>query len=287
MGHGSLSSTVYCRTYNPSANLATFSISTGCRSLRVQQNHLGSNVGVGHRPVGTLVSNGYRKCKLSGTNRINERQSKRMPTVAVAGGFFGFGKKKSSKLPDTVQAGDPVLHEPASEVSVEEIGGERIQKIIDDMIASMRDAPGVGIAAPQIGVPLQIVALEDTKQYISYAPKEEVEAQQRTSFDLLIIINPKLKTIGNKTAKFFEGCLSVNGFRALVERHLEVEVTGFGRDGLPIKVHATGWQARILQHECDHLAGLLYVDKMIPRTFRAAENLRLPLATGCPKPGVG
>lgn len=79
----------------------------------------------------------------------------------------------------------------------------------------------------------------------------------------------------------------MNGFRGLVERHLEVEVTGFGRNGLPIKVNATGWKARILQHECDHLAGLLYVDKLIPRTFRTAENLRLPLAIGCPKPGVG
>lgn len=79
---------------------------------------------------------------------------------------------------------------------------------------------------------------------------------------------------------------SVDGFRAMVERHLEVEVAGLDRDGQHIKVDASGWQARILQHECDHLDGTLYVDKMTPRTFRTVENLDLPLAAGCPKLGV-
>lgn len=79
---------------------------------------------------------------------------------------------------------------------------------------------------------------------------------------------------------------SVDGFRALVERHLEVEVTGFDRNGQAITVDASGWQARIFQHECDHLEGMLYVDKMVPRTFRTVENLDLPLAVGCPKLGA-
>lgn len=70
-----------------------------------------------------------------------------------------------------------------------------------------------------------------------------------------------------------------------MERHLDVEVEGLSRDGQPIKVDASGWQARILQHECDHLEGTLYVDKMVPRTFRTVENLDLPLAEGCPEPG--
>lgn len=79
---------------------------------------------------------------------------------------------------------------------------------------------------------------------------------------------------------------SVDGYRAVVERYLDVEVTGMDRDGQPIKVDATGWQARILQHECDHLEGTLYVDKMVPKTFRITENLDLPLAVGCPKLGA-
>jgi len=71
----------------------------------------------------------------------------------------------------------------------------------------------------------------------------------------------------------------------VVERYLDVEVTGFDRYGEPIKINASGWQARILQHECDHLDGALYVDKMVPRTFRSWKNVDLPLAHGCPKLG--
>ncbi|XP_027344806.1 peptide deformylase 1A, chloroplastic-like [Abrus precatorius] len=207
-------------------------------------------------------------------------------TTARAGWFLGLGSdNKKLNLPDTVKAGDPVLHEPAQNVDPNEIGSERVQKIIDDMIRVMRNAPGVGLAAPQIGIPLRIIVLEDTKEYISYVPKEETKAQDRRPFDLLVILNPKLEKKSNRTALFFEGCLSVDGFRAVVERYLDVEVTGLDRNGAPIKINASGWQARILQHECDHLDGTLYVDKMVPRTFRTVDNMELPLAQGCPKLG--
>ncbi|BBM99924.1 peptide deformylase [Marchantia polymorpha subsp. ruderalis] len=197
--------------------------------------------------------------------------------------FWGLKKPRVSEV---VQAGDPILHEPALEVRMEDIGSARIEKIINDMVATMRGAPGVGLAAPQIGEQLQIIVLEDTRELMSYASPEENEAQQRAPFDLMVIINPKLtRKSAAGSAIFFEGCLSVDGYRALVERDLEVEVTGLGRDGKPVHVNASGWKARILQHECDHLMGQLYVDKMIPRTFRTKENLRLPLAAGCPEPG--
>ncbi|GAU22303.1 hypothetical protein TSUD_261030 [Trifolium subterraneum] len=208
-------------------------------------------------------------------------------TVRTRAGWFSglTDNKKKMNLPDTVKAGDPVLHEPAQEIDPSEIKSEKVQKIIDDMIRVMRKAPGVGLAAPQIGIPSRIIVLEDTKEYISYAPKEEIKAQDRRPFDLLVIVNPKLKNKSNKTALFFEGCLSVDGFRAVVERYLDVEVTGLDRNGVPIKITASGWQARILQHECDHLEGTLYVDKMAARTFRTVDNLDLPLAQGCPKLG--
>ncbi|XP_037412976.1 peptide deformylase 1A, chloroplastic-like [Triticum dicoccoides] len=188
--------------------------------------------------------------------------------------------------PGTVKAGDPVLHEPAQEVSPGDVPSEKIQGVIDQMIAVMRKAPGVGLAAPQIGVPLKIIVLEDTQEYISYASKEDIDAQDRRSFDLLVVINPKLRKTSKRTARFYEGCLSVDGYRAVVERHLDVEVSGLDRNGHPMKVDASGWQARILQHECDHLEGTLYVDKMVPRTFRTVDNLNLPLATGCPPLGA-
>lgn len=204
--------------------------------------------------------------------------------ASVPMAFFGFGK---NKLPEIVQAGDPVLHEPAEEVKKEDIGSARIEKTINDMVDVMRAGPGVGLAAPQIGVPLQIIVLEDTKELMSYTSSEECEAQQRVPFDLMVIINPRLeKKESGGTAFFFEGCLSVGGHRALVQRHLEVEVTGLGRDGQPVRFTATGWKARILQHEYDHLQGLLYVDQMVKRTFRTIDNLRLPLPSGCPRPGV-
>lgn len=218
------------------------------------------------------------------TNLISKKNYS--SATARAGWFLGLGEKKKQTMPDIVKAGDPVLHEPTQDVPLGDIASERIQKIIDEMVKVMRNAPGVGLAAPQIGIPLKIIVLEDTNEYISYAPKDETKAQNRHPFDLLVIINPKLQKKGNKTALFFEGCLSVDGFRAVVERHLEVEVKGLDRNGKAIKVDASGWQARILQHECDHLDGTLYVDKMVPRTFRTVENLELPLAAGCPKLGV-
>ncbi|KAI3984551.1 hypothetical protein MKX01_040428 [Papaver californicum] len=206
--------------------------------------------------------------------------------AAKAGWLLGLGGEKKQILPEIVKAGDPVLHEPARDVSVDEIGTEKIERIIDNMINVMRQAPGVGLAAPQIGIPLKIIVLEDTKEYIGYASKQDIKEQDRRVFDLLVILNPKLEKKGSKTALFFEGCVSVDGFRAVVERHLEVEVTGLGRDGKPLKVGASGWQARILQHECDHLDGTIYVDMMVPKTFRTLENLELPLPSAVPKLGV-
>ncbi|XP_050233636.1 peptide deformylase 1A, chloroplastic/mitochondrial [Mercurialis annua] len=240
-----------------------------------------------HNPISRVTRTPFSKPEFISTTRyFVNRKPLSSSSIAKAGWLLGLGDKKKTNLPDIVKAGDPVLHEPAREVDPEEIGSEKIQKIVDDMVKVMRMAPGVGLAAPQIGIPLRIIVLEDTKEYISYGPKEETKAQDRRPFDLLVILNPKLKKKSNKTALFFEGCLSVDGFRAVVERSLEVEVTGLSRYGQPIKVDASGWQARILQHECDHLDGTLYVDKMLPRTFRTVDNLDLPLADGCPKLGV-
>ncbi|CAA6660798.1 unnamed protein product [Spirodela intermedia] len=193
----------------------------------------------------------------------------RRQTRAAAGWFLGLGGKKGTALPEIIKAGDPVLHEPARD-------------IVEDMIQVMRQAPGVGLSAPQIGVPLRIIVLEDTKEYISYADRKEVEAQDRRPFNLLVILNPILKKKGDRTALFFEGCLSVDGFRAVVERHLEVEVTGLDCEGRPIKVDAAGWQARILQHECDHLEGTIYVDRMLPRTFRTVGTWLYPSLRAAP-----
>ncbi|GAQ78852.1 peptide deformylase [Klebsormidium nitens] len=194
-------------------------------------------------------------------------------------------KKGDKNLPPIVQAGDPVLHEPAQAVESSEIGTPELERIIDQMVDVMRAAPGVGLAAPQIGINKQIIVLEDKPEYMTRVDRDELQDQEREPFDLLVVINPKLSKKGRRTAIFLEGCLSVDGYRALVERHLEVEVTGLDRNGDELTVQARGWHARIFQHECDHLAGTLYVDKIVPRTFRTVANLRLPFASGVPRPG--
>ncbi|RZB87090.1 Peptide deformylase 1A, chloroplastic [Glycine soja] len=138
---------------------------------------------------------------------------------ARAGWFLGLGaNNKKTNLPDTVKVGDPVLHEPAQDVDPIEIKLERVQKIIDDMIQVMRKASGVGLAAPQIGIPLRIIVLEDTKEYISYVSKEEAKTQDRRPADLLVILNPKLDKKGKRIALFFEGCLRSYPLRSITIR---------------------------------------------------------------------
>ncbi|GKC50263.1 formylmethionine deformylase, partial [Tanacetum coccineum] len=192
----------------------------------------------------------------------------------------------TSDLPRVVTAGARVLHKPAREVYPGEIGSARVDKVIDDMVKVMRKRRAVGLAAPQIGVPLRIIVLEDTKLRKALSPNKYNKEQDRRPFDLLVILNPKLKEKSNKTALSFEGCLSVPGYEAMVERFLEVEVTGLDQDGQPIKVDASGWLARILQHECDHLDVVLYVDKMEKRTFRTVRYHNMPLAKGWPQQRV-
>jgi peptide deformylase len=88
-------------------------------------------------------------------------------------------------------------------------------------------------------------------------PDGQAEQQQRVPFEPLVVVNPRIAPLSDAGARFFEGCLSVPGYQALVERYLSVEVEGLTPEGLPIKLAANGWKARILQHECDHLAGVL------------------------------
>ncbi|KAL2926225.1 Peptide deformylase 1A chloroplastic [Bienertia sinuspersici] len=224
-----------------------------------------------HSLIPPTCPNPYKTTRFLLTSKpLNSSSSSSSTLTTRAGWLLGLGKDKQQKLPDIVKAGDPVLHEAARVLDPKEIGSEKIQTIIDDMIKVMRMAPGVGLAAPQIGLPLKIIVLEDTKEYISYQPKAETKAQDRHPFDLLWLHFWFLFPLNSPPNA------NVDGYRAVVERHLDVEVRGLDRDGKPVKVDASGWQARILQHECDHLEGILYVDRMQPRTFRTVDNLDLP-----------
>lgn len=172
-----------------------------------------------------------------------------------------------------VQAGDPVLRKHARPLTKEEIVSPSIQQLIELMRDTMREAPGVGLAAPQIGVPLQLAVIEDRAEYTERLSAEELEARQREEIPFHVIINPKLSFTDDSTVEFFEGCLSVEGFSAIVDRALNVRVECLNERGEEITIDAHGWYARILQHEIDHLNGTLYIDRMKTRTLTTAENM--------------
>lgn len=166
-----------------------------------------------------------------------------------------------------VQAGEPVLRARAAEVPAEQLGRPELLALVKRMVETMRAAPGVGLAAPQIGVGRRVIVLEDSEAYMARLSAEERQLRGRVAFPLRVIVNPVLRIIGGEKALFFEGCLSVAGYAALVERHLAVEVSGVDERGAEIRWEARGWPARILQHEVDHLDGTLYVDRMLTRSL--------------------
>jgi peptide deformylase len=172
-----------------------------------------------------------------------------------------------------VQAGDPVLRLQSRPLTKEEIGSPSIQQLIGLMRDAMREAPGVGLAAPQIGVPIQLAVIEDRAEYIEGLPEDEIAERQRAAIPFHVIINPKLSSLDDSTAEFFEGCLSVEGFSAIVDRALNVRVECLNERGEEVTIEAQGWYARILQHEIDHLNGKLYIDRMKTRTFSTGENM--------------
>lgn len=171
-----------------------------------------------------------------------------------------------------VQAGEPVLREQARELSVSEIRSRAIQELIEHMRDTMRDAPGVGLAAPQIGEPLQLAVIEDREEYLRGTDPGWLAERERSPVPFHVIINPRLTVVDAEPAEFFEGCLSVAGFTALVPRARAVRVECRNELADRVVIDAHGWYARILQHEIDHLHGRLYVDRMEPRSFMTTVN---------------
>ena len=172
-----------------------------------------------------------------------------------------------------VQVGHPVLRQPSHQLSADEIRSASIQQLIGLMRETMRDAPGVGLAAPQVGLPIQLAVVEDRPEYIKGLAAEQLAERERAPVEFQVIINPRISVVGRSSAEFFEGCLSVSGFAALVRRASEVRVECLNEGAEPITLEARGWYARILQHEIDHLNGTLYIDRMETRSFMTVENL--------------
>ena len=128
--------------------------------------------------------------------------------------------------------------------------GAELQTLIDDMIETMRAAPGVGLAAPQVAVSWRVIVVE-------FNDSEDEEAPPK----LYAVVNPKITRLSSEQEIGTEGCLSIPGIVGDVERPVSVTVKGFNRRGQPLKIKASNWLARIFQHEVDHLDGVLFVDR--------------------------
>jgi peptide deformylase len=173
-----------------------------------------------------------------------------------------------------VQAGDPVLRMRARDLTPEEISTPEVKSLIVLMRETMRDTPGVGLAAPQVGVGLRVIVVEDRPEYQAGLSAEELAARERKPVDFHVLINPRLVVEDPTPVEFHEGCLSVSGYTALVSRARGVRVEALDERGAPVTLSARGWYARILQHEVDHLEGMLYLDRMETRSFATMENHR-------------
>ena len=172
-----------------------------------------------------------------------------------------------------VQTGEPVLRQVGRRLTPGEIALPAIQELIGYMRDTMRDAPGVGLAAPQVGLPIQLAVVEDRAEYLTGIAPELLAERERRAVPFLVLINPDIVEYSAETVEFFEGCLSVAGFSALVKRSRRVKVEYLDGQGQAQSLEASGWFARILQHEIDHLNGRLYIDRMETRSFTSLDNM--------------
>lgn len=155
-----------------------------------------------------------------------------------------------------VAAGDPVLR-AGTEPYDGQLGPALLARFVAALRVTMHAAPGVGLAAPQVGVGLRIAVIEDP----ALVPQEVRMARGRVPQPFRVLVNPVYEPVGTGRAAFFEGCLSVPGYQAVVARAAEVRLTGQDEHGRALDEVFTGWPARIVQHETDHLDGTLYLDR--------------------------
>ena len=140
------------------------------------------------------------------------------------------------------------------------------------MRETMRRAPGVGLAAPQIGLSVNLAVIEDQPENIEEMEPEDRLKKDREAVPFHVLVNPRLEVTDVAPLRFFEGCLSLSGFVAVVPRARAVRVQALDHRGSPVTLDAHGWHARILQHEIDHLNGTVYVDRMETRTFMSSDD---------------
>jgi peptide deformylase len=167
-----------------------------------------------------------------------------------------------------VTAGHPVLRRPAARYDGQ-LDAALLARFVEALRITMHAAPGVGLAAPQVGVGLRIAVIEDPAP----VPDEVRVARGRVPQPFRVLVNPSYEGTGPARAAFYEGCLSVPGYQAVVARHAEVRLRGEDEHGRAVDEVFTGWPARIVQHETDHLDGMLYLDRAEPRSLASNQAM--------------
>ncbi|MFF0863985.1 peptide deformylase [Nonomuraea sp. NPDC003560] len=164
------------------------------------------------------------------------------------------------------QIGDPVLRRTA-----EPYDGQLSDALLRDLLDAMfRHLPGVGVglAAPQVGIPLALAVIEDPAEL----PPDLAAERERVPQPPLELVNPVVTPLGPGFRAFYEGCLSVEGLTAVVPRHARVRLSALDGDGRPYEKELSGWPARIAQHETDHLNGAIYLDRADLRSLSTTAN---------------
>jgi peptide deformylase len=157
---------------------------------------------------------------------------------------------------------EPVLRKKAHKVTD---FGPALQSLIDDMVETMREAPGVGLAAPQVAEPSRVIVVE-------YGDDDDESIPAK----LYTLVNPEIIRQDTETEVNVEGCLSIPGYAGSVERHLGLTLRGQNRFGQPVRIKAKGWLARIFQHELDHLNGVLFIDRA-EKVWQLRDDEEVPL----------
>lgn len=161
--------------------------------------------------------------------------------------------------------GEPVLRQPARDLSASELASPRWQQFIDDLIETMRDADGAGLAAPQVFEPVRVAVVEVKGNNPRYPYKPPIP--------LTVAVNPRITPLSTEQFDNYEGCLSVPDLRGVVQRYAHVRVQYLDRHGVAHDVEARGLTAGTWQHECDHLDGKVFVDRVTdPTTFSTWKN---------------
>jgi len=173
----------------------------------------------------------------------------------------------TGELPPIVQLGHPALRMRAADVDGQ-LGDELLHRFLHLMRAVMHAAPGVGLAAPQLGVPLRMAVLEDL---FEVAP-EVAQVRERRPLGFFAALNPAYAARGTRRAAFYEGCLSFAGFQAVVDRPADIDARWEEPGGARRAAVFSGWQARIFQHETDHLNGVVYIDRALTRSLSTNAN---------------